>query len=152
MICKSIYILKVYSIHYTLRWKQNVKKKLLRIKLTLQKMHSFSFSKLQLITVALLIRNSYFSWKTWFISLKLCIGFSIFDSVSFLLNSCYYYFYYFRSTEKNWALPFKIKIIEEPNTVLLPDLWFLSCNKKFENSMISTSVGAPHKLTWRWTF
>ena len=49
-------------------------------------------------------------------------------------------------------IPFKIKIIEKPYTVLLPDLWFLSSNKKFENSKISAWVGAPEKLTWRQAF
>ena len=40
--------------------------------------------------------------------------------------------------QEAWALwlsniitHFKIKIIEKPDTVLLPDLWFLSCDKKF---------------------
>ena len=46
----------------------------------------FLFHKLQFITVLLLIRNFYTSWSTWFISLKLCVGFSIFDSVSLLWN------------------------------------------------------------------
>ena len=32
---------------------------------------------------------------------------------------------------KNDIIPLKIKIIEKTHTVLLPDLWFLSCNKKF---------------------
>ena len=32
---------------------------------------------------------------------------------------------------------------------LLPDLWFLSCKRKSENSMISKWVGASQKLTWR---
>ena len=32
---------------------------------------------------------------------------------------------------KNVIISFKIKIIEKPHTVLLSDLWFLSCNKKF---------------------
>ena len=31
--------------------------------------------------------------------------------------------------------PFKIRMIEKPHTVLLVDLQFLSCNKKFKNSM-----------------
>ena len=44
---------------------------------------------------------------------------------------------------QNVIIPFKIKTIEKPHTVLLPDLWFLSCNKKFWNSMISARVGAP---------
>ena len=53
---------------------------------------------------------------------------------------------------KNVIIPFKIKIIEKPHTVLLPDIWFLSCNKKFENSMISAWVKAPQKLIWRQMF
>ena len=84
--------------------------------------------ELQLITVFLLICGSYMSWSTRFFSLKLCVEFSIFDFVSFLLNL---------------------------HTVLLPDHWFLSCNKKFENSKISAWVGAPKKLTWCqffWTY
>ena len=32
---------------------------------------------------------------------------------------------------ENVKIYFEIKIIEKPDTVLLPDLWFLSCNKKF---------------------
>ena len=40
-------------------------------------------------------------------------------------------------------ISFKIKIIAKPHMVLLPDLWFLCCNKKFENSMISSWVRAP---------
>ena len=48
--------------------------------------HSFFFRELQLIAVLLLIDNSKNSRSTRFISLKLCVGFSIFDSVSFLLK------------------------------------------------------------------
>ena len=33
----------------------------------------------------------------------------------------------------------------------VPDLWFLSCNKKFKNSSFSWG-GAPQKLTWKQTF
>ena len=32
---------------------------------------------------------------------------------------------------KNVIIPFKTKVMERPNIVLLPDLWFWSCNKKF---------------------
>ena len=46
----------------------------------------FFFCELQLITVLLLICNYYMSWNTKFVSLKLCVGFSIFDSVPFLLK------------------------------------------------------------------
>ena len=49
-------------------------------------MHSFFFRKLQLITVLLLIRDSYMSWSTRFDSLKKRVGFFIFDSVLFLLK------------------------------------------------------------------
>ena len=49
-------------------------------------MPSFFFRELQIITALLLIYNSYMSWNTRFVSLKLCVGFSIFDSLSFLLK------------------------------------------------------------------
>ena len=49
-------------------------------------MHSFLFYNLQHITVLLSICNSCTSWTTSFISIKLCVGFYIFDSVSFLLK------------------------------------------------------------------
>ena len=101
----------------------------------------FLLRELQLITVLLLI--SYTSGSTWFISLKLCVGFSIFDSVSFLLTL------YFYSTKSMDSLTLKrYNSFQNKNNrkaVLLPDLWFLSCNRKFENSMISTWVGAPKK-------
>ena len=48
----------------------------------LEKCTLFFFRELQLIAVLLLIRNS--DMSTSFISLKLCVGFSIFDSVSSL--------------------------------------------------------------------
>ena len=49
-------------------------------------MPSFLIRELQLIAVLLLICNSYMSWSTRFVSLKLCVGFSMFDYVSFLLK------------------------------------------------------------------
>ena len=49
-------------------------------------MPSFFFRELQLITVLLLICDSYMSWNTRFLSQKLCVGFSIFHFVSFLLK------------------------------------------------------------------
>ena len=110
----------------------------------------FFIRELQLITVLLLICGSYMCWSTRFVSLKLCVGFSVFDSDSFLLK----FIFLFNKMHglKNVIIPFKIKVIEKLHTVLLPDLWFLSCNKKFENSMMSTWVGAPQKLTCRRTF
>ena len=46
----------------------------------------FSFRELQLITVLVLIYDSYMSWSTRFVTLKLCVGFSISDSVLYLLK------------------------------------------------------------------
>ena len=46
--------------------------------------------ELQLITVLLLTCDSYTSGRTCFISLKLCVEFLIFSSVSFSLNFIYF--------------------------------------------------------------
>ena len=70
-----------YSIHWDKT--QMLIKKILRANEKVQKMPSFFFRELQLITVLLLICDSYTSWSTKFVSLKLCVGFSIFDSVRF---------------------------------------------------------------------
>ena len=43
----------------------------------------------------------------------------------------------------NVIIPFKIKIREKLHIVFIPDLWCLSCNRNFENSVISVWVGAP---------
>ena len=86
LICKSMYILKVYSIHYRLRSNTNVKHLLSFFGKTIQKMSSYFFRELQLVTVFVLIRGSYMSWNARFVSLNLCLTFSIFDSVSFLLK------------------------------------------------------------------
>ena len=40
----------------------------------------------------------------------------------------------------NVIITFKIKIMENPHTVLLPHLRFLSCKKKFQNSVVSAWV------------
>ena len=50
----------------------------------LQKISFFFFRELHLIKVLLIIRDSYMSWSKRFTFLKLCVGFSIFVSVSFL--------------------------------------------------------------------
>ena len=56
-----------------------------------QKMSSFFFHELQFIAILFLIRDSYMSWSTRFVSLKLCVGFSIFNSVSFLLKFLFFF-------------------------------------------------------------
>ena len=108
-------------------------------------MHSFFFCEIQLMTVLFLIDISYTSWSTWFSSLKLCLGFFIFDSILFLLNFVFWSIMDSLTLKRHNA--FKIKIIEKPHTFLLSVLWFLGCNKKFEDSMIPTWVAAPQKLT-----
>ena len=83
LMCKSMCILKLYSIHYTLRWNKNLRK----ISFGQNKQYKkcfFFFRKLQLITVLLLICDSYMSWSTEFVSLKLCAGFSIIGSIPLL--------------------------------------------------------------------
>ena len=47
-------------------------------------MNLFFVRELQLITVLLLICKFYMSWSKRFVSRKLCVGFFIFNSVSFL--------------------------------------------------------------------
>ena len=108
-------------------------------------MPSFFLSQVPTHHSFTLICDSYMCWSTRFVSLKLCVGFSVFDSDSFLLK----FIFLFNKMHglKNVIIPFKIKVIEKLHTVLLPDLWFLSCNKKFENSMISAWVKAPQKLS-----
>ena len=76
-------------IQYTIHWDNTqILKKFPsdKINTMVQKMPSFFFYKFQLITVLLLICDSYMSWSTRLVSLKLCVRFSIFNSVLFLLK------------------------------------------------------------------
>ena len=72
-------------------------------KINCAKMLSFFFCELQLIIVLLLICDFSMSWSTRFVSLKLCVGFSIFDSVSFLLK------FIFLFNKKKWKRQNSIK-------------------------------------------
>ena len=69
--------------------KVQILKKLCWDKINGTKIPNFFFRKFQLIKVLLLICDSYMSWNTRFVSLKLCVGFTIIDSVSFLLTFIY---------------------------------------------------------------
>ena len=64
-------------IQYTMNWDKTQ---------ILKKIPSFFFHELQLLTVLLLLWDSYMSWSTRLISLKPCVGFSIFKSVLSLLK------------------------------------------------------------------
>ena len=61
------------------------------------------------------------------------------------------YFFVWRNAWIIWLwnviIPFRIKSIENPQTVLLPGLWFLSRNKKFQNLWYLCELELP-KLTW----
>ena len=88
-------------------------------KINVTKNALFFFRELQLITVLLLIRDSYISYNIRFVSLKVFLGFSISDSVSFSLK------FIFLPNKKHGLyiviIPFIIEMIKL-YTVLLPDL------------------------------
>ena len=90
-----------------------------------KKIPSFFCHELQLITVLLLICDSYMSWSTRFVSLKLCVWFC------FTFNKVYIFVQQNAWTLWLWnvTIHFKIKIMEKPHTVLLPDPWFLNYDK-----------------------
>ena len=76
---EKVYIFWTF-IQYTIHWdKTQMLKKFSLDKTNVTKTALF-------ITVLLLIFNSYTSWSTYFIYLKLCVEFFYFDSVSFLSN------------------------------------------------------------------
>ena len=84
-------------IQCTIHWdKTQILKKSPSDKIKGTKMPSSFFCEFQLITVLLLICNSYMSWSTRFLSLKLCMGFSVFSSISFSI-SIYFFIYIFIS-------------------------------------------------------
>ena len=100
-------------------------------KINSTKMPLFSFASSN--TVLLLICDSYMSWSKRLVSLKLCVGFSIFDSFSFLLKFLVLFHRMQGLFDFKTSIPFKFKIMEKPHTVFLPDLWLLSSNKKFND-------------------
>ena len=75
-----------YTIHYD---KIQMLKKFPSDKINATKNALFFISRVLTHHNLLLIRSSYTSWSTWYISLKLRVGFSIFNSVSLLLNSTF---------------------------------------------------------------
>ena len=134
LICKSI---------YTIYWdKTQMFKKVSRDKISIRKNALFILSRAS-THHSLTFNLWHMSWRTGFICLKLCVGCFIFGSASFLLK-----FIWFK--KKHELFDFKIKIIGKPHTVLvlLPDLWFLSCNTKFEKSVVPGWVEAPLKLNF----
>ena len=142
MICKSIYILRVT--HYTIHWdKTQTLKKFPSVKIKVTK--NALFFLLQVPTHHRFNFNSQFLYK-----LKQKFHLSKNVSGIFSFPFCFvfikvYIFFQQKSMDPltlNVIFHFKIRIIEKPNTVLLQHVWFLSCNKKFENLMISAWVAA----------
>ena len=118
LICKSMFILKVYSIQilkfpsHKVNGTTNVLFFLSRAAIH----HSFTFNLQFLYELKHKVHPS----KT--------MRFSIFNTVSLLT-------FIFLFNKNAWTLwlqkviiPFKIKTIEKPQTVLLPNLWFSSYN------------------------
>ena len=102
-------------------------------------MHFFSFTSSN-SQVLFLIYNSYKSWSTRFISLKMAVGFFIFHSVSFLLK------FIFLITKMCWLFYFNIKATHSFAPTNFENF------SNFENSRISAWDGAPQKLIKRQTF
>ena len=108
-------------------------------------MPSFFFHELWLITVLLLIWDSYMSWSTRLFSLKLCVRFSNFNSVSLLSK------FIFLFNKMHWPFDFKISQFlsgrkQEKNHTRFcsqtSDFWVARRRK----SMISVWDGAPKKF------
>ena len=106
-------------IHYNIHWdKTQMIKSLPSDKINGTKNAFFFFLEVHIITVSHLVCDSYINWKTKFVSLKLCVWFSIFNSFSFLLK----FIFLIKTCFKN-SLTFRIKTMEKPDAVLLPDLF-----------------------------
>ena len=83
----KVHILKIYSIHYTLRDNTTMSKKFPLDKINVTKKHSFFFRELQLISFTFDLQFLFlYKLKHMVYRSKLCVAFSIFDFVSFLLN------------------------------------------------------------------
>ena len=79
-----------------------------------------SFCKFQLITVLLLLLSicyCYLRWSARFISVKLCVKFSVFDSVSFLLQ------FIFLLNKMNWLFAPRPLIFRLPRSFQIQ--WYL---------------------------
>ena len=87
----------------------------------------------------------------------MCVGYSIFNSVLVLFKFIFLFhkkdgvfdFKMFTKSVECLILkyhnPFKNENNRKTAHSLLPDVWFLSYNKKFENSLVPAWVGTPQK-------
>ena len=150
---KSIYILKVY-------WDK--KQILIIIIIIIIIINKINVTKTALFSLSRVPAYHRFNFNSQFLyelkhMVHLCK--TVYEIFHFQFRLVFINFYIYFFQQKPWLvwlsnviIPFKIKIIQKSLTVLLSDLWFLRCSKKFENSMIHAGVGAPQELTWRRTF
>ena len=109
------------------------------------KKFSFFFHELQIITALSL---EIFIWaEAHDSSLWNCITFSM------SIPSRFYLTLFICSTKSmDFLTFFQNNSNRKTMHSLLQDLWFLCCNKSFENLMRSVWEGAPQKQTWRHVF
>ena len=70
LICKVIYVLKIYLILYTLGWNTNATKIFLELNKRYKECNLFSFASFNSSLFHFLIHKSYASWSTRFVSMK----------------------------------------------------------------------------------
>ena len=125
LICKSMYILKVYSVHYTLRWNTNLKKIPFEQNKWYKKCPLFSFA-----TFTFNLQFLYELKQKVRLSKTVCGIFHFLFHFVFIKKYIFVQRHVWTLWIQNLIIPFKIKIIKKPHTVLQLDLSFLSCNKK----------------------
>ena len=116
---------------------------------------TFFFWETKLNTVLLSICDSHMSWSR---RIKDRLSKTVGEVFQFRFRFIFLTVYIFVQ-QNPWSLwlwnvivAFKIKIIEKPITVFFPAIWFLSCNKTIQNSMVSAWVGSAQKPIWRQIF
>ena len=136
-----MYILKVYLIHYSLRQNKSVKQKF-----PLDKKNSTKHALFFLLWAP---THHGFTFNLWFLcelKHKVCLSKTACGIFPFLIQFGFYWSLHFclpkckDSGLQNVVAPFKIKVIEKPHRVLLPDLWFLNCSRNFMNSTWSSTL------------
>ena len=122
--------------------KANIVKIVLVQKKLYKKLSFFFFRELQLITVLLLIINFYMSRR--FVSLKVGV---VLSNFWFRFVFIKVYIFAQQNARTLWIyviIPFKIKIIENPHTILLQNLWFFKMqNKVLKLNDIFVSWSSP---------
>ena len=102
-------------IYYTMHWdKTQMLKKFSLVKINGTNNALFFLSRAPTHTVLLVVCNFYMSWSTRFVSIKLCVGCSIFDFVSFWLKFIFLF-------NNNWLFELVSKLISESEKLVVKD-------------------------------